>query len=222
MEDKEFKSLKNELKFAVALITEGFKDLFEDKYVELEVADASEVGEMVEDIELKKFEKMWTREFVCPLCFDNKIDFDKQVTEGGGNIAAKIIAEDNTTDDEVMTSQTPRQKWAFEDEESFDRHMEEVHGIKIDRDKVPIEDKKILRDYGAHYQDFRHGQQVKGKKGNTFVVSSPEHCVKLDQQAMDELIDDSVVIDKGNSKYVKKKRQNVSEDDINEVLDDIE
>lgn len=219
MKQDDFKQLKTDLKLTVALLTEGFKDLFnDDKLSDVEEESSAEVGEMIEDIELKKFEKMWSREFICPLCNEHKIKED-QIAESGTGLAKKMLKEGKF---EVITEQTPRTKWSFEDEETFDRHMKEVHGISVDRSKPPINDKEILRDYGAHYQDFRHSHKVKGHAGlNKFVVSSPEHNVKLDQQAMDELMLDSFSKDT-DTKYIKKVRTSVSDEDVKDILDELE
>jgi len=175
--------LIRKFKLSVVVLQSNITSLKKDSYNTGAVISA-EVGETVEDKEIKKLERIWTKEWVCPVCgklegnavFTQKIEIvDGKAIEHKESSAQKMIRGEMPPTD-IITSKTARPEFSFDTKEEFDAHMKNVHGMDVDADFKDIKDEEILKDYGAHYLDMRYGHEIIAGPGDgNKVVIRPRH-----------------------------------------------
>ena len=186
-------TVKNDLKMVLSMIQDGvgiMNDLYRENNLLESFGVSGDVGETMEEKEIKKWEREFNREWVCPICgeVNTKDVFIKPVLEVidektvktgvSGGIAA-ILASGKYESDYIPTARTSD---CFETEEEFDNHMLTVHGMRIDKEMESSADEEILQKYGAHYMDMRYGKQTKdvSKNNKNICMNRQEINIKED------------------------------------------
>jgi len=165
--------VKNTMKLMIASLSDNVTEILRGHMFNY-YSDSYESGETIEDREIKKLQKVWTRGFVCLICGDAKCEAafsdPTRVSEDGTVVKSGSVVEDmqngKIQPTSILTAATPRDEFSFETKEEFDQHMKTVHGICIEDALDELPEEEIMKRYGSHYYNFKHGHKIVVCKGD--------------------------------------------------------
>lgn len=176
--------LIRDFKFSIAVLQSNITLLKKSNTFNDSNAISSEVGETVEDKEIRKLERIWNKEWVCPVCgkLESKAIFTPKLEIIDGKpienkeSAADLMKRGSIEPTDVISSDAARPEFSFDTQEEFDAHMKNVHGMEINSELQNIDDDEILKQYGAHYLDRRYGHEIIAGKGEGSKIRiKPQH-----------------------------------------------
>jgi hypothetical protein len=177
-----FDEVQQSLLMSIAVAQKEIKDVICTS--DIPAKNLAEVGETIEDKEIKQLEKSWSREWICPMCGESKGDavfFSKvkvKVIDGAIESVEEnldgitdVVHELGEDDDDpsIIDDNTPLGEFSFDSEEAFDEHMLTVHGIVIEKNGPELTDKAVMdmvgpKEYGGtpvHLNEKNKKQLIK-------------------------------------------------------------
>ena len=175
-------NLKNTMKLMIVSMNDEIMEMLRGMVFN-SYSDSYEAGEAVDDREIKKLQKMWNRGYVCPICGNQECEAafssPSEVSGDGGVIKPDSVVEDmlggKVGPTTMLTTGTVREGCSFETRDEFDKHMRSVHNVCVEDALDELPEEALLKEYGAHYYNFKHDHNIVCKDEGKHVKVKPHH-----------------------------------------------